>query len=389
MELTQEPTQSNSVESLGSSGSNWSMEAQANMALKSSSSPRSRKNSTAKELSLHPIRRHRRQFSEDKKKVTHLTRLSGASVCWRNRKRTPLNDTKVWRSPQRRILATQGMELFIVMQYEPLLQDKKMYTWLDHRKGMPGSLTTSRHTIAVIGGVQGTLNRYVEDHMLVYVSKKIRREELIPWNTFQMAVKLSQTEGVNNPGASGASEEGGHFANGASMRPQHNDQARNDGDHGKSAPPGQVVLANGTPGDVSMTRVAPTITSATAAEPLERNENGKRQRSEGPDVSKAPGDWRSRMERTVRQQAQELAQLHRTARQLTNLLEAHAAREEVQWAGVKAWMEEREEKWEFRHEESVLLAAGISNMVAEITNEKRREVQREIQEAKGITDMDL
>ena len=150
-----------------------------------------------------------------------------------------------------------------------------------------------------------------------------------------------------------------------------------------------AVAANGTPGDASMTRVAPTITSATAAEPLERNENGKRLRSESPEVSKAPGDWRSRMERTVRQQAQELAQLHRTARQLTNLLEAHAAREEVQWAGVKAWMEEREGKWEFRHEENVLWAAGISNMVAEITNEKRREVQREIQEAKGITDMDL
>jgi len=87
-ELTQEPTRSNSVESSGSGGSNWSMEAQANVARKSSSSPRSRKNSTAKELSLHPIRRHRRRFSEDKKKETHLTRLSGACLrCWRNRKR--------------------------------------------------------------------------------------------------------------------------------------------------------------------------------------------------------------------------------------------------------------------------------------------------------------
>jgi hypothetical protein len=96
------------------------------------------------------------------------------------------------------------------------------------------------------------------------------------------------------------------------------------------------------------------------------------------------------MERAVRQQAQELAQLHRTTRQLTNLLEAHAAQEEAQWAGVKAWMEEREERWEFRHEENVLWAAGISRLVAEITKEKKkREVQREIQDAKGITDIDL
>jgi hypothetical protein len=71
------------------------------------------------------------------------------------------------------------------------------------------------------------------------------------------------------------------------------------------------------------------------------------------------------------------------------MLEAHAAREEAQWAGVKVWMEERQEKWEFHHEENVLWAAGITNMVAEILNETGREVQMEIQEAKGITDLDL
>jgi hypothetical protein len=49
----------------------------------------------------------------------------------------------------------------------------------------------------------------------------------------------------------------------------------------------------------------------------------------------------------------------------------------------------REEKWEFRHEENVLWTAGITNMIAEIRNKKRWEVQREIQEAKEITDMDM
>ncbi|KAF8533488.1 hypothetical protein BDD12DRAFT_760636 [Trichophaea hybrida] len=203
-------------------------------------------------MSLHtPIRRHRRRFSEDKKKETHLTRLSGACLrCWRNRKRcikadkgcckycntlldptpntpffrsrissselfrkgptdtfrwthrrwlqTPLNDTKVWRSPQRRLLVTQGMGLqleLIVKQYEPLPQDTATYTWFDQRSRMPGSLTMPRYAVADIGGAQGALNRYVEDHMQVYIEKKIGPAELIPWSTFQMAVKLSQTEG--------------------------------------------------------------------------------------------------------------------------------------------------------------------------------------------------
>jgi hypothetical protein len=115
-----------------------------------------------------------------------------------------------------------------------------------------------------------------------------------------------------------------------------------------------VDVANGTSGDVSITCVASTITIANAAEPLECNENGKRLSGESPEASKPPGEWRSRMERTVRQQAQELAQLHRTTRQITNLLEAHAACEEVQWSGVKAWIDEREGKWEFGLEENVL-----------------------------------
>jgi len=42
---------------------------------------------------------------------------------------------------------------------------------------------------------------------------------------------------------------------------------------------------------------------------MEKNENGRRRsRSE---ALAAPSDWRSRMERTIRQQAQELMQMHR------------------------------------------------------------------------------
>ncbi|KAF8535042.1 hypothetical protein BDD12DRAFT_894336 [Trichophaea hybrida] len=57
----------------------------------------------------------------------------------------------------------------------------------------------------------------------------------------------------------------------------------------------RVVVANGTSGDVSMTRITPTTTSVTAAEPVEGNENGDSLSSESPEVSKAPADRRSCM----------------------------------------------------------------------------------------------
>jgi len=50
------------------------------------------------------------------------------------------------------------------------------------------------------------------------------------------------------------------------------------------------------------------------------------------------------MESTIRQQAQELMQLHRTVGHLANLLEARAACEEAQWQGMMTWMQEREQK---------------------------------------------
>ena len=90
-----------------------------------------------------------------------------------------------------------------------------------------------------------------------------------------------------------------------------------------------------TPMDMAMematvaTSIAAETAGATIFEPMERINNGKwRRRSEAP---AAPSDWRSRMERTIRQQAQELTQLHRTVGHLGNLLEARTAREEAQW----------------------------------------------------------
>jgi len=99
------------------------------------------------------------------------------------------------------------------------------------------------------------------------------------------------------------------------------------------------------PMDVAMemtTAATPTIAGQTIFEPMEMNENGQqRRRSEAP---AAPSDWSSRMERRMRQKVQKLTQLHRTVGHLTNLLQAHPAREEAQWSRMRMCMQEREQK---------------------------------------------
>jgi hypothetical protein len=71
---------------------------------------------------------------------------------------------------------------------------------------------------------------------------------------------------------------------------------------------GEIGVANGVAGIAFISCAAPA--TATAPEPLEHNENQKRLSSGGPEVSRAPSDWRSYMERTMQLQAQELTQLH-------------------------------------------------------------------------------
>jgi hypothetical protein len=75
-------------------------------------------------------------------------------------------------------------------------------------------------------------------------------------------------------------------------------------ENGRSDAPMDVAMEMAT----AATSIAAETAGATIFEPMERNENGKRRsRSKAP---AAPSDWRSRMERTIRQQAQELTQLH-------------------------------------------------------------------------------
>ena len=122
------------------------------------------------------------------------------------------------------------------------------------------------------------------------------------------------------------------------------------------------------PIDVAMEMVtaATSIAAETAAttilEPIGGNYNGKRTgRSQAP---AAPSDWRSRMERTIRQQAQELMHLHLTVGHLANLWEVRAPCEEEQWQGIIMWMQEWEQRWVAIHEDDKLWGAGIKNMIA-------------------------
>jgi hypothetical protein len=129
---------------------------------------------------------------------------------------------------------------------------------------------------------------------------------------------------------------------------------------GRSDAPMDMAMEMAT----AATSIAAETAGVTIFEPMERNENGKRRRrSEAPAT---PSDRRSRMERTMRQQAQELTQLHRAIGHLTNLVQAQAAREEAQWLGMRTWMQEREQKWDARHEDDKLWGPGITNMIAKV-----------------------
>jgi hypothetical protein len=70
---------------------------------------------------------------------------------------------------------------------------------------------------------------------------------------------------------------------------------------GRSDTPMDVVMEMAT----AATPVTAETAGTTIVEPMERNENGKRRmRSKAVATAVTPSDWRSRMERTMRQQAQ-------------------------------------------------------------------------------------
>jgi hypothetical protein len=124
--------------------------------------------------------------------------------------------------------------------------------------------------------------------------------------------------------------------------------------------------------DVPMDNVMEIATAATPIaletggrtifELMERNENGKLRRPR--EAPAAPCDLMSCIEKTIQQQAHELMQLHRTVGHLANLLDPWAAHEQAQWQGMMTSIQEREQKWDARHENDKLWGAGITNMIA-------------------------
>jgi len=146
---------------------------------------------------------------------------------------------------------------------------------------------------------------------------------------------------------------------------------------GRSDAPMAAAMEMATPA----TPIAAETPGAARFERRERNENGKRRM--GSESPVAPSDWMSRMERTLRQQGQELTQLRETVGHLANLVEARAAREEAQWLAMMMWMQEREQKWEARYEDDKVWGAGITNIIAKTMKgvaegQEEREREREV-----------
>jgi len=60
------------------------------------------------------------------------------------------------------------------------------------------------------------------------------------------------------------------------------------------------------------------------------------------------------MERTLRQLAREVTQLHQTTYGIARMLEAHTSCEEAQWLGMREWLQDRKTKWDQCHKDNVL-----------------------------------
>jgi hypothetical protein len=115
------------------------------------------------------------------------------------------------------------------------------------------------------------------------------------------------------------------------------------------------------------TPVAAETVGASIGELMGTNKNGKRRRrSKASATALATSDWRSHMERTMRQHAQEVTQLHQNVGHQTNLVEAPAAPEEAEWQAMMTWMQEREQKWDTHHQDDRLWGAGITNKIAKV-----------------------
>jgi len=136
-----------------------------------------------------------------------------------------------------------------------------------------------------------------------------------------------------------------------------------------------------------MARETTCVTFMDASELWEWNKNGKPPRSEITESSSALGDWRSWMERTIRQQVRKIALPQHTVDRIARLQEPHVAFEEKEWPGMWHRMENRERKWDDCHKNDVMWGMGITDMARKIlaamrTGEREPEGEKGLQPSK-------
>ena len=128
--------------------------------------------------------------------------------------------------------------------------------------------------------------------------------------------------------------------------------------NGRSDAPMDVVMEMAS----AVTATAAGTAGGTIFELMERNKTGRRRRRN--QAPAAPSDWKCRMGRTIRLQAQELRQRHRTVGHLAHLVEAQAAGNLAQQQAMMTWMQKRQQKWDSCNEDEKVSWAGITNMIA-------------------------
>jgi hypothetical protein len=51
---------------------------------------------------------------------------------------------------------------------------------------------------------------------------------------------------------------------------------------------------------------------------------------------------------------------------MAKILEAHVASEEMQWLGMRKWMEDRKRKWDAQHKDDLQCRTGILDVAMKI-----------------------
>lgn len=127
--------------------------------------------------------------------------------------------------------------------------------------------------------------------------------------------------------------------------------------------------ASGVAGEMSGKTTSMSVMAAS--EQWKSIENGKWLRNVNWEPVGAPGDRRSRMKRKVRQPACKVTLQNQTIEMIARMIEAHVARDEEVWLGMKELLVERETKWDEHHENNVLWGIGIVDINADVLGTAR------------------